>query len=147
MLVSLQCCCFISVCPHHSCCTELQSRAGEPPQSSIQEHQATCVSTRMFILSVWCLTSTRGQKADIFTCHCDQVCKFLHQGCTMGLTISWMETPISSRTEYSKIFEPAQPMHCPGHLESNFSSMISSLLQGWMNYIRFLGPQTGQKGL
>lgn len=66
----------------------------------------------------------------------------------MGLASSWMETlMISSRTEHSKLSESAQPTHCPGHLGIHFSSAVSSLLQGWMNYTRFLGHQTGQVGL
>lgn len=69
-------------------------------------------------------------------------------GCVMGLATSWMETLlITSRTEHSKLSESAQPTHCPGHLGSHFSSMVSSLLQGWMNYTRFLGHQTGEAGL
>lgn len=66
----------------------------------------------------------------------------------MVLATSQMETlMISSRTEHSKLSESAQPAHCPGHLGSNFSTAVSSLLQGWMNYTRFLGHQTGKVGL
>lgn len=134
-----------SCCGH---CTKLQTHAEKPLQAATREHQVICVSARLLIMSTWCLMSVRGQNTDLFTHHCHQVPSCLSKSHVMGLTMSWMGMPmISLRTELSKLSEPAQPAHCPGHLGSNFSSGISSLLQDWMNYVRFLGPQTGKMGL
>lgn len=122
-----------------------QPHARKLPQAAAQGHELLCFSARLLILSVWYLTSVRGQETDLFNHHCDQVCSCHYQGHVMGLTPSWME--IRLRTEHSKLSEPAQLTHCPGHLGSHFSPMISSLLWGWMNYMRFLGPQTSEMGL
>lgn len=153
VLVALQYCCCIDACGRDAgsrCrhCTKIQPHAGKLPQAATQGCHLICATARLLVLSTWCFTSVRRQKIDIFIHYCNQVHSYHYQDHVICLKTSWMETlMISLRMVHSKLSEPAQPTHCPEHLGSNFSSPISSLLQGWMNYVRFLGLQTGKMEL
>lgn len=140
-----------SRCGH---CTKLQTHTGKPPQA---ERQRQRLSLSLCPLHGVPYISKRPgdviiSGVDLFTGIGEGICVLASRGCescVMGLATSWMETlMISSRTERSKLSESAQPAHWHivlGTWEAIFH--LWYVLQGWMNYTRFLGHQTGEMGL